>query len=211
MGLQERRKREKQERKDQILNAARAVLFVTDIASISMNQVAAAAELSVGTLYIYFKNKEELFARLQEEGLDILFEMVKKAIDTKQEPRQQLRSIALAYLEFSRQHRKYFDLMNYFLTSPEVTFPERLKSRVDDHGARILKLVEKVLAGFSIDSGANQDKSRRCSIVFWSSVHGLIQFKKLQKTILGGEDFLELYHYNFECIIKALETELSEN
>lgn len=211
MGLKERRKRERRERKEQILEAARTVLFESDISTVSMSQVASAAELSVGTIYIYFKNKEELFARLQEEGLDILFKMVQKAMKASTEPKDQLRQIALAYLEFSRQHRKYFDLMNYFLTSPEVTFPERLKSRVDEHGARILKLVENVLSKFAGKSESAKSILRRCSIVYWSSLHGLIQFQKLQKTILGGEDFMELYLYNFECIVKALEIELAGN
>ena len=77
VGLKERRSREKELRKKQILDAARALLLKKGISSTSMNKIARDAELSVGTLYIYFKNKEDLYAELQEEGLNLLYDKVK--------------------------------------------------------------------------------------------------------------------------------------
>ena len=60
MGAKERRLREKQLRKDHILDTARSLLFKKGINATTMNQIARNAELSVGTLYLYFKNKEDL-------------------------------------------------------------------------------------------------------------------------------------------------------
>ena len=71
MGLKERRRREKEERRMQILDAARKLLFTKGINATSINQIAKLAELGVGTIYFYYRNKEELFAALQEEGLEI--------------------------------------------------------------------------------------------------------------------------------------------
>jgi AcrR family transcriptional regulator len=76
MGLKERREREKEARKGQILTAARSLLFKKGIQATSINQIARKAELGVGTIYFYYQSKEEIFYWLQEEGLDILFKTI---------------------------------------------------------------------------------------------------------------------------------------
>ena len=38
----------------------------------SCTKIARQAELAVGTIYFYFRSKEEIFAALQEEGLELL-------------------------------------------------------------------------------------------------------------------------------------------
>ena len=116
MGAKERRKREKQLRKDHILDTARTLLFKKGINATTMNQIARNAELSVGTLYLYFKNKEDLYAALQEEGLDVLLEHIRAVEEKDLPPQQKLEEMALAYLDFSEQHRKYYEIINYFLT-----------------------------------------------------------------------------------------------
>jgi len=136
MGTRERRERERKMRKNQILGAARELLADNGIAGTSMNQIAERAELSVGTVYIYFKNKEDLYASLQEEGLDLLYDSITKAVEKGGTPLDKLRQIARAYLKFS----------------------------------------EKELG--------------RHAIVFWSSLHGLLQSRKLESTILKRYTFL---------------------
>ena len=86
MGSQERRKREKELRREYILDTARDLLFQKGINAATMNQIARNAELSVGTLYLYFKNKEDLYAALQEEGLDILRDMIAEVAAGDAEP-----------------------------------------------------------------------------------------------------------------------------
>lgn len=64
MGTVERRKREKERRKQQILVAARNVLSRSGGRSPFMKEVAEEAELSIGTIYLYYSTKEDLIAAL---------------------------------------------------------------------------------------------------------------------------------------------------
>jgi AcrR family transcriptional regulator len=64
MGIQERKEREKERRKQQIIVAAKRVFTDKGFSGATMDDIAKAAELSPGTLYLYFKNKDELFASL---------------------------------------------------------------------------------------------------------------------------------------------------
>lgn len=64
MGIQERKEREKELRRLQILVAAKRVFSEKGFGHTTMEDIAHKAELSAGTLYIYFKNKNELYASL---------------------------------------------------------------------------------------------------------------------------------------------------
>jgi AcrR family transcriptional regulator len=64
MGIRERKDRERQRRKQQIIVAAKRVFSNKGYNRATMEDIAQEAELSPGTLYLYFKNKEELFASL---------------------------------------------------------------------------------------------------------------------------------------------------
>ena len=96
MGLKERREREKEARKQQILTAARTLLFKKGIQATSINQIARTAELGVGTIYFYYQSKEEIFYSLQEEGLDILFDQIDAIGQTDSSPQEKLRATGVA-------------------------------------------------------------------------------------------------------------------
>jgi TetR/AcrR family transcriptional regulator len=203
MGAKDRRQRERQLRKKQILDTARDLLFKKGINATTMNQIARNAELSVGTLYLYFKNKEDLYAALQEEGLDVLYDMISEVEAKDLSALQKIREMALAYLDFSEQHRKYYEIINYFLTSPEVVFPPYLKERIDEHGDKILAIIEGVLEHILTGEDKDRKTLHRAAIVFWANIHGMLQFRKLQNTVLKGEDFRELYLHAVSCILRS--------
>ncbi len=205
VGTKERRARERKMRKNQILDAARELLAENGIAGTSMNQIAERAELSVGTLYIYFKNKEDLYASLQEEGLEILYNSIAKAVKKGGTPIERLKQIAKAYLRFSNKEKNYFEIINYFLTTPEIVFPPELKERIDSHGNRIISLVEGIFRESSSKAYVPEKELRRHAIVFWSSIHGLLQFRKLESTILKGMGFLDIYLYCAEIVLKSFK------
>jgi AcrR family transcriptional regulator len=64
MGIQERKERERERRRQQIIVAAKRVFSEKGFSRATMEDIASEAELSPGTLYLYFKNKDELYASL---------------------------------------------------------------------------------------------------------------------------------------------------
>lgn len=69
MGIAERREREKQRRRDEIMTAAWAVAEAGGWPSFSMERVAAAAELGRATIYGYFPSLDALVAAMAEDAL----------------------------------------------------------------------------------------------------------------------------------------------
>ena len=80
MGIYERKQREKEQRKIEIINAARKVFSNKGFNSATMEEIASEAELSPGTLYLYFKNKEELHTSLSIEILKYLADEIQKVV-----------------------------------------------------------------------------------------------------------------------------------
>lgn len=66
MGTKERRMREKKRRRQQILEAAKTHFFEKGFMAATMDKIADSVELSKGTLYLYFKSKEELSDAIEE-------------------------------------------------------------------------------------------------------------------------------------------------
>ncbi len=204
MGLKERREREREERRKLILDAARTLLFKKGLNATSINQIAKIAELGVATIYSYYKNKEEIFAALQEEGLRVLHTMISDVCNQDMPSNEKIRLIAMTYLRFSEEHKNYFDIINYFLSSPDVFFSPNLKQRVDHHGNKIISLIVSTFEDDIEDERFKQGNSRKYAIMFWGTLHGLIQFKKLKDTILHDISHKELFEYSVDQLIKGL-------
>ncbi len=204
MGLKERRLREKEERKSLILEAAKELLLKRGIAGTSMNQIAADAELGVATLYSYFKNKEELFLIIQKEGQELLFEKFLKTVENITDPKEKLRRFAAAYLDFSRENRNYYCIINHFISSPEMLFSPQMKSKSDEQAAKNLELHEKAITE-GIEQGLFQKvDTLRCALLFWGIIHSAIQFKKFETTLLKNDDYKEYFNYSIERFIQML-------
>ena len=204
MGVKERRALEKELRRKQILDAARKLLFETGMKAISINKIANEAELGVGTIYFYYKNKEEIFAALQEEGLKLLYKEIEKIYKNKKEADKKLKEMAFAYLQFTNKKKDYFDIISYFLSSSEVIFPPELKTQIDLSGNKIISLIASTVDDGIKDGLFKSIDSRRFSIVFWGTIHGLVQFQKLKNTILHGDNHKEIYQYAVDSLVDGL-------
>jgi AcrR family transcriptional regulator len=207
MGAKERREREKEQRKKHILDTARMLLLEKGLNATSINQIAKRSELSVGAIYFYFKDKEDLYAALQIEGLDLLSQTIKQAIDDKCPPDDKIRKIALAYFRFSEEYKSYFDIINYFLASPGTIFSLDLKSQIDERGNDSISILTEAIRE-GIEKGLFKTVDpRRQAIILWSAFHGMIQLKKLEKTILAKDNHQSLYSEAVARFLDGLRSE----
>lgn len=118
MGTLERREREKAERKRQILKAARKLFWKNGFARTTMPAIAEAAELSAGTLYLYFPSKHALYAELLDEGFDLLESRLREAVAKGRAPRRAAEALVDAFLGFAREAPDYFDVLFFTLQEP---------------------------------------------------------------------------------------------
>ena len=117
MGIQERKEREKEQRRQTIIDAAETIFFSKGFDNATMDEVAEKAELSKGTIYLYFRSKEDLQFAIFMRGSDILVEMMKQRLREDQDGYTSLLVLAESFIAFSKDYRHYFDFFMHFETS----------------------------------------------------------------------------------------------
>ncbi len=118
MGTQERRERERQQRREQIVKAARRLFRKNGYERTTMPAIASAAELAPGTLYLYFPSKQALYAELLHEGYGALERRLREAVAGASIPREQANALIDAFFAFAREAHDMFDIVFFILQEP---------------------------------------------------------------------------------------------
>jgi len=92
------------ESKKRILDAAGEVFAEHGYARTTIREVARRAGISIGGIYIYFRNKEELYTGLMREQMDAFSDHTGSLGD--QEPLAALKSVIDSYMEYAAQRTK---------------------------------------------------------------------------------------------------------
>lgn len=176
MGTTERRLREKERRRNGIIEAAEKVFFRKGFDNASMDEVAAEAELSKGTLYLYFPNKYELEFAIGLRGFEILAGKLKRAIRRKNSGAENLLSFARAYIRFSAEFPDYFRTIVRFESSHIEEITEDQKQHILDRNFPLRLLVNVLEQGKSDHTIRNDIPSMELAVILWSQLTGTLQF-----------------------------------
>ena len=107
----QRRAREKRERREAILDAAGRVFGEKGAHAATMEDVADTAAVSKGTLYLYFKSKDDLFVALTHRPLDaVLGRFAELTDDPSVDGVTLLRSLLETHTEVLHAHAPHFRL-----------------------------------------------------------------------------------------------------
>ena len=112
-----------------ILDAARAGVATEGYAKLSMRQIARAVGCSVGTLYLYYENKDALYAALVDEAVVYLVDSYRLA-DGIEDPVERLEAFCRSYVSFAMTYPEQYKVMFLDLNQDLSRAPEGyLRSR----------------------------------------------------------------------------------
>jgi AcrR family transcriptional regulator len=114
MGSSDRRQREKAQRKTEIANAAERLFFSRRYEDVSMDDIAREVDLNKATLYLYFENKEALFATIVLRGIGILEEKYRKCGEKQVPGLVRVALMGRAYERFSEEYPDYLRLIHFY-------------------------------------------------------------------------------------------------
>lgn len=112
MGPRERKEREKAERREEILLAGEELFVRKGFFGTTMDEIARAAELAKGTLYLYFPSKEALLAEIILKALRICRDMMQESLVGVSDPIQRLGALGEGYFRFHEQYPEHFQLLS---------------------------------------------------------------------------------------------------
>jgi AcrR family transcriptional regulator len=110
MGITERKEREKEEMRQRILEAALHLFRERGFDGVSIRNIAEAIEYSPATIYLYFKDKNELFYALQFEAMDIKRNHLLPSAAIE-DPWERLLDFGRRYIDFGFKHPDLYDLL----------------------------------------------------------------------------------------------------
>ncbi len=207
MGIQERKEREKERRRQQIIVAAKRVFSEKGFNKATMEDIAQEAELSPGTLYLYFKNKEELYASLSLRILQYLHIRVEHVNKEDLNPEQKLDALIEAMYDVYA-----FDpliLINMFhLQSSETlkNLSEKLMGEIEDLSRKSIGAIAAVFEE-GISDGVFIDRHPvALADIFWALFSGVILWTTSKKIINEEKDYLkETLRVAFEMFARGVK------
>jgi AcrR family transcriptional regulator len=167
MSVSTRKQRERGEMRNLILDAARRIFLEKGYAQASMRNIAEAIEYSPGTIYLYFKEKDEIFHALHEEGFRRFLAQM-EPLQHVADPFERLKAIGKVYLEFAKHNKDFYDLM--FI----MEAPMNLDSKEQwEMGNRALNFLKNVLRDCQQAGRFKGKNINYLSFTIWSAMHGM--------------------------------------
>ncbi|RYZ18840.1 MAG: TetR family transcriptional regulator, partial [Chitinophagaceae bacterium] len=139
MTIAARKQREKEEMRQLILDAARRIFMEKGFMGASMRSIAEEIQYSAGTIYLYFKDKDEIFHALHEEGFVRMLQYMAPLLHVT-DPFERLKAMGRVYIEFAITNRDYYDLMFIMRTPMKCMEHEKW-----EEGDRTLEFLKQVI------------------------------------------------------------------
>jgi Transcriptional regulator len=179
MSITERKEREKQEMRDLILNTAKEMFLKEGYEKTSLRKIANKIDYSPTTIYLYFKDKSDIFHALMEIGFSILLGEFSKAM-TIDDPYERLRAIGAVYITFAFENAEFYDLM-FIMRSPM----EKVHKETDwDAGKRTFMCLQQTVDECIKKKLIKSSNPDTTSLMFWAHVHGLVSLKIRERMIM---------------------------
>jgi AcrR family transcriptional regulator len=171
MGVAERRAREKEELREKILDAASELFAAEGIESISIRKIADRIEYSPSTIYLYFKDKDELLATVCHETFIQLRDRLQSVVSRESDPIQALRVGFRCYIEFGLDHPHH-----YFVTFGLPGKSERMESWAEAMGAgnECFDVLRRGLRAAMEAGRIRQTDLETVSLISWMFLHGTV-------------------------------------
>jgi AcrR family transcriptional regulator len=193
MSIQERKHREKIMRRQQIQNAAKEIIIRNGFRSATIEEIAEKSELSPGTLYLYFKNKEELYVSLILISLQYLFDQIEKIHRNK---KLSVESKILKIKDAMYDTYRYEPLLLRIILHVQLegtlfSLSKDLLDQIIDLSSRIMRMIADVY-----NEGVGQGKFREGhpmaqADIIWAMFTGLVIWEESKTRISSRKDFLK--------------------
>ncbi|MGW2092862.1 TetR/AcrR family transcriptional regulator [Promicromonospora sukumoe] len=163
-----RRERERAQREELIVRAARELAEAEGWDAVTTRRLAAEIEYSQPVLYSHFKGKNAIMTAVAAQGFEELAREMRAARSAAVGPAESLAAVAASYTDFARKRPAIYDAM--FTHAVEVRFADADGPAYLREGfGELLQAVEPL---------AGDDDPGIVTETFWASLHGLAMLER---------------------------------
>ena len=190
MGIKQRKEREKEEMKKLVLDAAGKIAVSEGFEKISIRRIAEEIEYSPGTIYLYFKNRDEILYDLHRLAFQKFYEM-QLTVSYIKDPFEKLREHGRVYITFALDNPELYELM-FIVQAPGN---EIEANQEWNEGMKTFEFLKQNIQE-CVDAGYLRGDVSVLSIGMWSLVHGLVSLFLRKRMAMVPKDYIRPVLYN---------------
>jgi AcrR family transcriptional regulator len=195
-----RRETQKADLRQEILVAATKLFEEKGYEGFSLRQVAEGIGYSPTTIYLYFKDKDDLLLNVVYDGFKLFGESLQNAYNSVTDPLERFRAVGWAYFHFAMSHPIHYRLM--FMQRGEFlrqTPPAGYDSVIDSFGVIQRTIAEGIAAGVMRPGDV-----RAFSTLIWANVHGVVSLILTSSHVnVDMEEARHLFEMQLDAIKRA--------
>ena len=178
MNLEEKKKRKKgkENRKNTILRAARRLFFDRGFKAVTVDNIAAKADVSKGSIYLCFESKDEIYAQILISDNIALYERIKNFSATEASAAQLLLEFARIYVDYFLNDNELFRiLMTFMMQTGQMNLKEKQNNELIRSTNENIKIISEIIQK-GVDSGefAPISNIRQMQNAIWGMLNGVI-------------------------------------
>lgn len=203
MSIVARKEKQKQEIRSLILEESMKLFVEEGFSKVSVRKIAERVQYSPTTLYLYFKDKNEILFYCCESGFK---KMLKQniALGLISDPIERLHQMGVNYLNFGLQNPEYYDLMFIQEAPMSALIDMGAGWSSGDQALEALKMIvqDAMDKGFLVPS-----KVETVAMAVWSMVHGLVSLAIRQRLdkLVPAEDVEKTMHESLNWLLKTMK------
>ncbi len=182
MSTKDRKLIEKENRRESILIAAETIMSKNSIHGLSIDLIANETQLAKGTIYLYFKSKEEILSILSVKARKLLYKEFQKIEKSDISPIEQIKELIKANYQFYKKSPLYYDLVSLYEVNNTLTETEEMHESGEEISNLIVGIVNKAKAEGTLNPNINPLYFSFC---LWGMTVGVFQLIKVRGTLMN--------------------------
>ncbi len=199
--------------RNNILEAAKVLFFEQGVAKTTVDDIAKSADCSKATMYVYFKNKDDIYYHIVFEYMTIFYNEIQRCAESKQSFQSGYSQLCDSLVRLEQTYPMYF---GYVLGFISVKSDERVELPILESiytiGEKMNEVVKEFLQGAKEAGDIAEDIDIATAVfVLWSSICSLITFASnksqyIEESLgIKREDFLK---NGFAMILKMIDNRM---
>jgi AcrR family transcriptional regulator len=186
--------------RERILEAAIRLFASESFEKTTMRRIAEEIEYTVGALYSYFKDKDEILYALHQRGFEKLYSTTVVAVRGIVDPIERLYRIGELYIQFAMENPEYYDLM--FIASK--TGKVLAENAEWPEGLRAYELVRQTVAEGIARRQINGTDVEAAAFAYWASVHGMVSLAIRQRcSMIPADELPRVMKNAYEFLMRS--------
>ncbi len=208
MGIKERKEKHKEDLRQRILDAAKALFLKDGYDATSIRKIAEKIEFSPTTIYLYYKDKADIMYALHQEGFVLLGTQF-AVLQHVHEPFERLKAMGRVYMSFAVNNPDFYELM-FIMREPIEFVKAHCIDEEWEEGERAFSALISTVNECKAFGYFTTFDTTTFAINIWSLMHGLCSLKlqghldHMASTKIGMADDVDWLEQTFNGFMAML-------